>query len=336
MNEVSVVERKYYYNSPSKYKKSKHHLVLPPKIMLKENDIVMLYDQYNKLIEYPLLENKDNISIIFKVKGVQHDSIVFYVMEIIYPVPLFSSQSNVIDNLMLALINRMAVIKNTGKLLKLNCELIRRSTKIDIVEISEINTLLVTRENLVCPPMKAIESRITCTNPNEGVLSYNLLTCPLYGKLALDTLSGQWTYENETGIMLSDAFTVIIWDSLGGWVSQKVIIKIYEDSTPFFNVYQAYNDGVSTLIFGESYETGEVQELGGFIKNNGNEVVHLVIQYSPDNINYVDEKITYSINPGEMLFYTPMCFTPFTRIKIESTGVESVNVETWQYAHMEF
>ena len=253
-------------------------------------------------------------------------------LEVVYPTPLYENCSKR-QATMLALRDGVVVLQSTQEFVMLEhwCLTLARDVELRVVE--DIKPLTLESEEKNCTPMGMVKGQFKSDNPNYGILTYYLLQKPKYGHVELDALTGEWTYEDQDGEQRVDAFECLVYDDRGSYQTVKQLIAINSNQEKF----HVENERLDLLeggeIFGKTFSTGLLNELGVFVSNEGEQVIKAIIQYSPDGKEFVDEGVVHRVKPSQMKFIVPIYYTPYTRVKLISD--EAIKSLVWYHGHLD-
>ncbi|MGL4337689.1 MAG: DUF6385 domain-containing protein [Turicibacter sp.] len=276
----------------------------------------------------------DVVSPVFKVKHVRYNKLELEIMKVVFPYPVYRCGDE-LEEILEAIKDGNAVVDSTTVLFSLRRSEIFKIKKLEIQEIQVIEALQSEANKTLCLPMESTMGSVKCNNPNKGVLKFFITKSPIYGNCFIED-DGRWEYTNTAGTVITDAFEVTIWDSRGAYTIQKVILQVKEHATNFYEYTEKINQEIPEIAYGKIFNIAHVSELGGFVQNRGTKAIEVILQCSPNGQTFIDEGYMKQILPGQMIFMTPVYYTPYIRLKVYNDPDETINVQVWYYGHMDY
>lgn len=220
-----------------------------PGINCQVNDLVMISNcrRTYLFVNYDIDRNE---SPVFKVisRKVEYGELCLElrVLKVIYPQSLFNSDNDR-ANMLRAIHEGLAVLKETEVIIRFSIGRTHQIEPVNLKVVLKVNPI----ETKECVKIngdweEGIVSRFMLEKRPNQRYQYFISRKPDKGKLDIDGRTGDWRYIGNNQDNEKDSFELTVWDGLGGWATQKVVLQC-KQSVPIDEV-KILNTSLPVLV----------------------------------------------------------------------------------------
>ncbi|MDB8556623.1 hypothetical protein PNU17_12690 [Turicibacter sanguinis] len=203
----------------------------PQQTRCSKDDLIMISNCQGKYL-FEEFAGGNGESPVFKVQNVCVEKGRFVlrlqVMQVLYPVPVFNHE-HPRANMLQAIREGLAVVRETEKVFTFRLNETDQATEVDLREVTTVTPIQVQSPvHIDCDCQEGCRGRVEIEGGRHRNYQFFLTQKPRQGTVELNGRTGEWRYRSHREEVERDTFEITVWDGLGAYAVQRVLIDCEE------------------------------------------------------------------------------------------------------------